>query len=80
VVLMMRLVVLDPPDAAGHRYRFVPSSFQSHFDSETTITKWCRDSFGEPDIPNYYSRWTQIGRSFWFRDDADAFAFRMRWC
>lgn len=74
----MNFLVIDPPDSAGHKFRFYQTPFAP--DPVSEIAKWCLDSFGEPDTPNYYSRWTRFGTSFWFRDDVDAFAFRMRWC
>lgn len=78
------------------RFKYIDASARNahrphHFvlmDSERRpeTTQWCMEQFGEP----AYTRdeeVTKVGRwvhhahvKYWLRDEADAFAFRMRWC
>lgn len=74
------LETYDAPDGDGHRYVFRPDR---HTDED--IRGWCNEHFGSIEHLREYlgelrgSRWA--GRhSFWFRDEQDAVAFRLRWC
>lgn len=69
------MVTFEFPDSSGHRYRFVPDDN----DDMTPVHAWCWEQFGEPSS-NMHSRWHAGMVTFWFRDESDAFQFKMRWC
>lgn len=68
--MMYLMTVLEKPDRDGHQYFF---ACRTAYKRRETVL-WCFDKFGEPG-----ARWSGQG-NFWFRDEADAFEFRLRWC
>lgn len=73
---MFRYVQGSKPDLDGHRYMFILLEQVSI----TPMFQWCVEQFGlEPDEATG-SRWYCIGGRIFFRDEIDAFQFRMRWC
>jgi hypothetical protein len=77
VVLMLKfnMFIFEHPDLDGHRYRFVPEA-----DGDMApVHAWCREQFGEGSATTR-SRWHAGMVTFWFRDEADAFQFKLRWC
>lgn len=72
---MFEMTIYKERDVDGHLY-----FFKAHRVGTTNgVREWCIERFGDPD---WQGRW--IGGTsadvFWFRDEADAFEFRMRWC
>lgn len=63
------------------------SIHKDHFDAKTlkACLHWCHAQFGECGQTMHSHRWffhsAQHGTmSFWFREDDDAFEFKMNWC
>jgi hypothetical protein len=71
---------LEEPDPGGHRYRFEPADDvrEAEVDSDA-LHAWCTQEFGDRGGPSG-SRWYAGRVIFWFRDEQDAFVFRLRWC
>lgn len=72
---MFRYTKLVTPNLCGHRHRFILKT-----GNITPVLFWCDDNFGCPVQAMTGSRWYALSAIIYFRDDDDAFAFRMRWC
>jgi hypothetical protein len=46
------------------------------------VHAWCSEKFGaeQPVREGFTPRWIELADMFMFRDEADAFEFRIRWC
>lgn len=68
----------NKPDRLGYSYYFYVRTITPHRE----VFEWCREQFGPECEPPRSSRWSSSVRytNYWFRNHADAFAFRMRWC
>lgn len=78
---MYELYVMSGCDKDGHRYRFAVLDTVT-CGNHQQILEWCSEHFGPPGPKPLGSRWMMAGDGFffYFRDEDDAFAFRMRWC
>lgn len=73
--LMLGKLIITPEDEFGQPYRIMIGD-----STKVTIAyQWCIEHF-EPPVSENHARWQTVGHSFWFRDERDAFQFRMRWC
>lgn len=62
------------PDKDGHR--FVARSIGISNEDASRVLAWCFGEFTR----QMGKRWLGDGTIFWFRDDADAMHFKLRWC
>lgn len=85
---MYTMASFDQPDVDGHRYWFDINNVDAPAEDCLEVYNWVVERFGERE-PRYDEdgnplrpRWMgdQGAGSFWFREDNDAFEFRMRWC
>jgi hypothetical protein len=62
-----------PIDDFGQCHVFETESRRAH-----EVVAWCEGKFGPC---GDYARWTSnhCGNTFWIREEADAFEFRIRW-
>lgn len=77
---------LDIDDRPLLRFEIVPPQVRTagFIDMRERLTReaffWCCEQFGEAGLRKMECRWTHMTGFFWFREEADAFAFKMRWC
>lgn len=76
---------LRGPDKDGHQFYAGPVNVRTCGFVE--VHAWAGEQFGEGEMSidegcHLGSRWCfhSGSGSFWFRDERDAFEFRMRWC
>lgn len=70
------IYMVNPDDCRRHGFIFEGPVFLSSYQWADEIAAWCRDKYGTD-----LQRWSRHGAwAFRFRDEADAFEFRLRWC
>lgn len=60
---------------AGHRVLFEADSSEARYTLSRTVNRWCIEQFGRGG-----HRWMSSLFEIGFRDEADACAFKLRWC
>lgn len=71
------------PTSFGQDYSFhmrEPDRGMVSFNLCMEVLDWCTERFGPQSPLRSGARWDHGGYTFFFRDEADAFHFRMRWC
>jgi hypothetical protein len=71
----------DDPD--GQIHLFQGPEIDADVESKRLAARdWSIERFGEPGPASLGARWnvSRNARFFWFRDEMDAFEFRLRWC
>lgn len=72
------------PDMDGHKFLFTPIDYAAA--ESQGVVQWAIERFGSADLVRGLgchcgSRYVYSDAlNFWFRDDEDAFQFRLRWC
>lgn len=56
------------------------SAFHDGGEEFRGIIAWCQEAFGAAAISAPGVRWSHDGMAFYFAEENDALAFRMRWC
>lgn len=65
-------------DTDGHNFAF---RYQLPNDEKfIEAVVWCSEIFGIQDAAPVGSRWMSGNITIWFRDERDAFQFKLRWC
>lgn len=60
---------------AGHRVLFETDSSEARYALRRAVNRWCIEQFGRSG-----RRWMTGQFEIGFRDEADACAFKLRWC
>jgi hypothetical protein len=64
-------------------YRQFPHLIWTNDGASPEMIEWCTEQFGPVLYPShrstYCNRWIDAGDAFYFSDENDAFAFKMRW-
>jgi hypothetical protein len=77
----MGLIPLGRALAIGHQFEH-GFRFQNRFDRQReyfAARQWCYDQFGDRDRLTYERVWDEQAGDFWFKNQQDAFAFKIRW-
>jgi hypothetical protein len=74
--MMPGQLIITPDDEFGQPYRIMMRDIAA----VTPAYLWCVEHLDPPATVASGARWQTVGQSFWFRDERDAFQFRMRWC